>query len=82
MEVESLPTAVPPPKLRWFQYRLRSLFVLTTLVACVVLLCVRTWLGVMGIVLLRRVTVLLNTSVIVLLTLFLLVVILRFKTLA
>jgi hypothetical protein len=56
--------------------------VLTTLVACVVLLCVRTWLGVMGIVLLRRVTVLLNTSVIVLLTLFLLVVILRFKTLA
>lgn len=56
--------------------------VLATLVACVVLLCVRTWLGVMGIVLLRRVTVLLNIAVAVLLTLFLLVVILRFKTLA
>jgi hypothetical protein len=56
--------------------------VLVTLVACIVLLCVRTWLGVMGIVLFRRVTVLLNISVIVLLTSFLLVVILRFKTLA
>jgi hypothetical protein len=56
--------------------------VLVTLVACIALLCVRTWLGVMGIVLLRRVTVLLNISVIVLLTSFLLVVILRFKTLA
>ena len=56
--------------------------VLAMLVACLVLLCVRTWLGVMGIVLFRRVTVLLNISVIVLLAFFLLVVILRFKTLA
>jgi hypothetical protein len=30
---EPPPTAEKPPKLRWFQYRLRSLFVLTTLVA-------------------------------------------------
>jgi hypothetical protein len=34
METDSLPTAdVKPPKLRWFQFRLRSLFILTTLVA-------------------------------------------------
>jgi hypothetical protein len=33
MRTDSLPTAEPPPKLRWFQYSLRSLFVLTTLVA-------------------------------------------------
>ena len=32
-EPESSPTAEKPPKLRWFQYRLRSLFILTTLVA-------------------------------------------------
>ena len=32
MEIEALPTA-EPPKLRWFQYRLRSLFLLTLLVA-------------------------------------------------
>jgi hypothetical protein len=35
MTTESPLTAdQPPPKLRWFQYRLRSLFVLTTLVFC------------------------------------------------
>jgi hypothetical protein len=33
MEPQPSPTADQPPKLRWFQYRLRSLFVLTTLVA-------------------------------------------------
>jgi hypothetical protein len=34
MEIESgLATETKPPKLRWYQYRLRSLFVLTTLVA-------------------------------------------------
>ena len=34
METDSLPTAEKKqPKLRWFQYRLRSLFLLTTLVA-------------------------------------------------
>jgi hypothetical protein len=34
MENDSLPSVEEkPPKLRWFQYRLRSLFVLTTLVA-------------------------------------------------
>jgi hypothetical protein len=33
MATDSLPTAEQPPKLRWFQYRLRSLFILTTLVA-------------------------------------------------
>jgi hypothetical protein len=30
VESESPPTADQPPKLRWFQYRLRSLFVLAT----------------------------------------------------
>ena len=31
METDSLPTVEKkPPKLRWFQYRLRSLFILTT----------------------------------------------------
>ncbi len=34
METDSLPIAdQKPPKLRWFQFRLRSLFILTTLVA-------------------------------------------------
>jgi hypothetical protein len=33
MESDSPSTAEKPPKLRWFQYRLRSLFILTTLVA-------------------------------------------------
>jgi hypothetical protein len=34
MATDSPPTAEQPaPKLRWFQYRLRSLFILTTLVA-------------------------------------------------
>jgi hypothetical protein len=33
MQTDPSPTAEKPPKLRWYQYRLRSLFVLTTLVA-------------------------------------------------
>jgi hypothetical protein len=34
METDSLPTAEQkPPKLRWYQWRLRSLFILTLLVA-------------------------------------------------
>jgi hypothetical protein len=33
MEPGSLPTTEKPPKLRWYQWRLRSLFILTLLVA-------------------------------------------------
>ena len=34
METKSLPTTgQKPPKLRWYQWRLRSLFILTLLVA-------------------------------------------------
>jgi hypothetical protein len=41
METDSPPTAdQKQPKLRWYQYRLRSLFILTTLVA---IAC--SWLG-------------------------------------
>jgi hypothetical protein len=33
MGTDSLPTAEKQPKLRWYQFRLRSLFILTILVA-------------------------------------------------
>lgn len=56
--------------------------VLVTLIASIVLLCVRAWLGARGIVIIRRVSVLLNAAIIFFAFLFLLTVILRFKTLA
>jgi hypothetical protein len=54
--------------------------VLVMLIACVVLLCVRAWAGVMGVALTRLVLTLLNASVVVLLVLLAVVIVIRFKT--
>jgi hypothetical protein len=54
--------------------------VLVTLLACIVLLCVRAWAGVMGVALTRRVLALVNASVVALLVLLAVVIVIRFKT--
>jgi hypothetical protein len=54
--------------------------VLVILIACIVLLCVRAWAGVMGVALTRRVLTLLNASAVVLLVLLAVVIVIRFKT--
>jgi hypothetical protein len=56
--------------------------VFVTLVATLILLCLRTWLGVTGVGVVRRVSILLTGSTIVFLALFLIVVFIRFKSLS
>jgi hypothetical protein len=56
--------------------------VFVTLITCIILLCLRTWIGESRIVLVRRVALLVTGSTVFLLALFLFVVFIRFKTLA
>jgi hypothetical protein len=56
--------------------------VFVTLFACVFLLSLRAWRGLTGLLLNRRVTLLLDGAILVLMFLFILFVIVRFKTLA
>ncbi len=56
--------------------------VLVAMIASIVLLGVRAWAGVSGINLVRRVSLLLNLSIIAMTALFLAFVIIRFKILA
>lgn len=56
--------------------------VFAALAACLILLCLRTWLGVTGVAVVRRVSILLTGSTIVFLALFLTVVFIRFTSLA
>lgn len=54
--------------------------VLVTFIACIVLLCVRAWCGVMAIALTRRVSALLDVSTVLFLVLLAVVIVIRFKT--
>jgi hypothetical protein len=56
--------------------------VLVTLIACIVLLGVRAWAGVVGVALTRRVMALVNASIVVLLVVLAVVIVIRFKTYA
>ena len=56
--------------------------VFVTLVACLFLLSLRAWRGITGLLLNRRVSLLLDGAIVVLMFLFILFVYIRFKTLA
>jgi len=56
--------------------------VLVTLVASLIFLIVRAWRAVTGLILSRRVSLLLDAAIVVFLALFLVLVLVRFKTLA
>jgi hypothetical protein len=56
--------------------------VLVTLVACIVVLGVRAWAGVVGVALTRRVMTLVNASIVVLLVVLAVVIVIRFKSYA
>lgn len=53
---------------------------LVIIIASLVLLAIRAWSGTTGLVLTRRVSLLLNGSIVVLIVVFLLLVFVRFKT--
>lgn len=56
--------------------------IFVTMGASTLLLCVRAWCGTMGVILNRRVAILLDVSSVVMVALFLALVIFRFKALA
>jgi hypothetical protein len=56
--------------------------IFVAMAASILLLCLRAWFGTTGIILNRRVTILLDGSTVLMVALFLLLVLFRFKALA